>query len=116
MSAPDDSAESDDVGGLPPSQFLAPDVVLVEMAEVGAKRSMSLSISQVLILSTMAGAFITAGALFSTLIQPLVIGPGWGEALAWGILPAAIGNVLGAFFLVALPFWLVSRRRPDSRL
>ena len=282
LGEPDDS----DAVGFPPSQFLAPDVVLVEMAEVGAKRSMSLSVSQVLILSTMAGAFITAGALFSTLIatgtenpgvkrmlegfgfsvgfflvvlsgallftevnvelpatlmsrnvsvirscvmrlwvlaavgnllgafvlgivinytqsygpeyeellseivdsklryqriggvegffkavvsgmlgnwlvgmaaflaamgrtiigkyipvllivmvfvaggflhspanmayfsliQPLGIGPGWGDALAWGILPAAIGNVLGAFFLVALPFWLVSRRRPDSRL
>lgn len=53
---------------LPVSQHLAPDVVLVEMAEMGAKRALSLSSGQVLILSTMAGAFVTVGALFSTLI------------------------------------------------
>jgi formate/nitrite transporter FocA (FNT family) len=39
------------------------------------------------------------------------IGPGWGPALAWSIIPAAVGNVLGAFFLVALPFWFVTSRR-----
>jgi formate/nitrite transporter FocA (FNT family) len=38
------------------------------MAAAGAKRSMSLSGWQVLILSSIAGAFITIGALFSTLI------------------------------------------------
>lgn len=275
-----------DAMDLPAAQHLAPEVVLVEMAEAGAKRAMSLSVIQVLILSTMAGAFITAGALFSTLIatgtdnegvkrllegfgfsagfflvvlsgallftevnvelpaallnrnadnlgpstlrsaimrlwilaavgnllgafllgqlinyiesysagyedllseivtskmryqevggfegffkavlsgvlanwlvgmaaflstmgrtiigkyipvlitvmvfvasgflhspanmayisliQPLGQGPGWGDALTWAIVPAAIGNVLGALFLVALPFWLVNRRR-----
>lgn len=52
----------------PRAQYLAPDVVLVEMAEAGAKRAASLSIGQVLILSTMAGGFITIGALFSTLL------------------------------------------------
>jgi len=29
----------------------------------------------------------------------------------WSIAPAALGNILGAFFLVALPFWLVNTRR-----
>jgi L-rhamnose isomerase len=24
---------------------------------------------------------------------------------SWGVAPAALGNILGAFFLVALPFW-----------
>ncbi|MEE9417059.1 MAG: hypothetical protein V3V01_17400 [Acidimicrobiales bacterium] len=42
-----------------------------------------------------------------SLIQPTGNGPGWDVALAWSIFPAAIGNVLGAFFLVALPFWMV---------
>ncbi len=280
MTRSDDSTTLD----LPPAQYLAPEVVLVEMAEAGAKRAMSLSVWKVLILSTMAGGFITIGALFSTLIatgtdnegvkrllegfgfstgfflvvlsgallftevnvelpatllsrdtgairssilrlwvlaaagnllgafvtgqvihytqnygagyeellgeivdtklryqgiggldgflravvsgmlgnwlvgmaaflatmgrtiigkyipvlvtvmafvasgflhspanmayfsllQPLGNGPGWADALAWGIAPAAIGNILGAFFLVALPFWLVNNRRQNT--
>ncbi len=51
---------------------------------------------------------------YFSLIQPLGTGPGWADALAWGMAPAAIGNILGAFFLVALPFWLVSNRRQSS--
>lgn len=61
--------------------------------------------------------FVASGYLHSpanmayfSLAQPDGIGPGWGPALRWSILPAAVGNVLGAFFLVALPFWFVSRR------
>jgi hypothetical protein len=57
-----------DAPDLPAAQYIAPEVVLMEMGEAGAKRAMSLTAVQVLILSTMAGAFITAGALFSTLI------------------------------------------------
>jgi hypothetical protein len=60
MTSADEPAAHD----LPPAQYLAPEVVLLEMAEAGAKRSMSLSGWQVLI----AGGFITIGALFSTLI------------------------------------------------
>lgn len=63
-------------------------------------------------------AFVASGFLHSpanmayiSLIQPLGQGPGWGDALTWAIAPAAIGNVLGAFFLVALPFWLANTRR-----
>jgi formate/nitrite transporter FocA (FNT family) len=62
-------------------------------------------------------AFVAAGFLhnpanmgYVSLIQPLGSGPGWGEALAWAIGPAALGNIAGAFFLVALPFWLTSNR------
>lgn len=33
-------------------------------------------------------------------------GPGWTAALAWNILPAALGNILGGFLLVVLPFWV----------
>ena len=62
-------------------------------------------------------AFVAAGFMHSpanmayfSLATPDGIGPGWGQALAWSIAPAAIGNILGAFFLVALPFWLVGRR------
>ncbi len=63
-------------------------------------------------------AFVASGFMHSpanmayiSLIQPLGHGPGWGDALAWAIAPAAVGNVLGAFFLVALPFWLTKAHR-----
>ena len=36
----------------------------------------------------------------------------WGDAFAWSILPAAIGNIIGAFLLVALPFWFAGTRKP----
>ena len=63
-------------------------------------------------------AFVVAGFMHSpanmayfSLATPEGIGPGWGPALAWGIAPAALGNVLGAFFLVALPFSIINKRR-----
>ena len=63
-------------------------------------------------------AFVAAGFLHSpanmayfSLANPEGIGPDWSSALAWSIGPAAVGNVLGAFLLVALPFWLVNTRR-----
>lgn len=61
--------------------------------------------------------FVASGFLHSpanmayfALTNPDGIGPGWGPALQWGILPAALGNILGAFFLVALPFWYLDGR------
>jgi formate transporter len=63
-------------------------------------------------------AFVAGGFLHSpanmaylSLIQPLGIGPGWADGLLWAVLPAAIGNVIGAFLLVALPFWFAATRR-----
>jgi len=47
---------------------------------------------------------------YPSLIQALGEGPGWGEGPIRAILPAAIGNIIGAFFLVALPFYIVSDR------
>lgn len=38
----------------------------------------------------------------------------WGDAFAWSILPAAIGNIIGAFLLLALPFWFAGTRKPLS--
>ena len=32
-------------------------------------------------------------------------GPGWAAAFLWNIIPAGIGNIIGASLLVALPFW-----------
>lgn len=34
------------------------------------------------------------------------MGTGWGTALGWSILPAALGNLLSSFLLVALPLWI----------
>jgi len=54
-----------DDSDLPQTQYLAPDVVLLEMAHAGAKRATSLAAPRVLVLSLLAGGFITIGALFS---------------------------------------------------
>jgi formate transporter len=43
------------------------------------------------------------------LLMPGGEGPGWATAMAWSILPAAIGNVVGGALLLAVPFWYVSR-------
>lgn len=52
---------------------------------------------------------------YFSLIMPSGGGPGWGDAIWWNILPAAIGNLIGGALLVALPFWyafgLHKRRR-----
>jgi formate/nitrite transporter FocA (FNT family) len=46
---------------------------------------------------------------FFGLINATGQGPGWGSALAWSILPAAVGNLIGGFVLVVLPFWFALR-------
>jgi len=68
----------------------------------------------------MVSAFVAAGFLhspanmaFFSLAQPDGLGPGWGAAIGWSIAPAAVGNILGAFFLVALPFWALNNRNTD---
>lgn len=38
-------------------------------------------------------------------------GPSWATALGWNIVPAGIGNMLGAAVLVAVPFWYVHPAR-----
>jgi len=42
---------------------------------------------------------------YFSLIMPTGNGPGWENAILWNLIPAAIGNILGGTFLVALPFW-----------
>jgi formate transporter len=44
---------------------------------------------------------------YFSLATSMRIGPGWGIALGWNIVPAAIGNLIGGTgtLLVALPFW-----------
>lgn len=67
----------------------------------------------VTVMAFVAGGFLhsPANMAYLSLIQPLGDGPGWGDGLLWSVLPAAIGNIIGAFFLVALPFHIVSSRR-----
>ena len=64
----------------------------------------------VTVMAFVAGGFLhsPANMAYLSLVQPLGDGPGWGEGLVWAVLPAAIGNIIGAFFLVALPFYIVS--------
>ena len=42
---------------------------------------------------------------YFSLIMPTGMGPGWINAILWNLIPAAVGNMLGGIFLVALPFW-----------
>lgn len=38
-------------------------------------------------------------------------GPAVADAVAWNLIPAGLGNVIGGTLLVALPFWLIYGRR-----
>lgn len=66
----------------------------------------------VTVMAFVAGGFLhsPANMAYLSLVQPLGDGPGWGDGLLWAVLPAAIGNIIGAFFLVALPFYIASNR------
>lgn len=48
-----------------------------------------------------------ANAGYFSLIMPTGDGPGWYLATVWNLVPAAIGNMIGAIFLVAVPFHFV---------
>jgi formate transporter len=43
-------------------------------------------------------------------------GPGWATAMGWNIIPAGIGNMIGASLLVAAPFWYVFRPTLDAEV
>lgn len=55
-----------------------------------------------------------ANVAYFSLIMPGEGGPGWGDAIWWNILPAAIGNIAGGALFVAIPFWYVLRKRHDD--
>jgi len=52
-----------------------------------------------------------ANAGYFALIMPGGEGPGWAQAAAWNLVPAAFGNILGAVLLVALPLWFSFKAR-----
>ncbi len=105
---------------LPGSQYIAPEDVLLEMAEAGSKRACSLRVSQVLILSVMAGGFITVGALFSTLIATGTENEGLKRLLeGFGFSVGFFLVVLSGALLfteanVELPATLLGNRRPEE--
>ena len=43
------------------------------------------------------------------------MGTSWGEAIAWNIVPASIGNLIGGAVFVALLFWYTYGSEPRSR-
>ncbi|WP_428353931.1 formate/nitrite transporter family protein [Methyloprofundus sp.] len=52
---------------------------------------------------------------YFSLIMAIDEGPGWTSAFLWNIIPAGIGNIIGATLLVALPFWYsLSPQAPDQ--
>jgi len=53
---------------------------------------------------------------YFSLIMPGGDGPGWSAALAWNIVPAGIGNIIGGSLLVVLPFWFALHRRERPTL
>ena len=42
-------------------------------------------------------------------------GIGWGEAIWWNIVPASLGNMIGAGIFVALLFWYTYGHEPKGR-
>lgn len=53
---------------------------------------------------------------YFSLIMPSGNGPGWENAILWNLIPAAIGNILGGIFLVALPFWYALSPHQKNKL
>lgn len=47
-----------------------------------------------------------ANMAYFSLASGAGIGPGWGAALGWSIVPAAIGNLLGGLLFVTVPLWV----------
>lgn len=78
----------------PARRYLAPEYVVAEMADHGLHRLQTLSVWRILVLAMMAGAFVTAGALFSVLLAVGLNAPG-SERLAEGL-----GFSAGFFFVI----------------
>jgi len=56
-----------------------------------------------------------ANMAFLSLAAGMGVGPGWSAAIGWSILPAAVGNILGASLLVVAPFWIAFGSKHDDR-
>ncbi len=107
---------------VPPPRYVPASQVLAQMSEFGRHRVRELSVWQILLLGTMGGAFITAGALFSTLLAVGFETPGA------TLLVEGFGFSAGFFFVVlseaalfteanvVLPAVLLRGRGPVARV
>lgn len=78
----------------PAPQYLAAERVIGEMADHGVRRLKTMSVTQILVLAMMGGAFVTVGALFSVLLAVGVHSPGL-QRLVEGL-----GFSAGFFFVI----------------
>jgi len=79
---------------VPPAQYLAPELVMGEMAEFGHHRIVACTVPQILVLGILGGAFITTGALFSVLLGVGASSPGVARLLE------GLGFSAGFFFVI----------------
>lgn len=101
----------------PPAQYLPTKAVLEALGDEARRRvqdaRMALTLIGKFVPIFLAVTLFVAGnfqhspanAGYFALIMPGGEGPDWALALGWNLVPAAIGNILGAALLVALPFW-----------
>lgn len=95
MTGSSETAQRETPHDFPEQQFISPDLVLLEMAEVNAKRASEMTSAKVLVLSMLAGSFIVVGALFSVFLGAGV------EAEGPKVLLEGFGFSVG-FFLVIM--------------
>ncbi|MEM9610827.1 MAG: formate/nitrite transporter family protein [Actinomycetota bacterium] len=105
----------------PPTQYLEADVVLLELSEAGARRARTLPLGKVLVLSMLAGAFITAGAMLATLLVADVetegvrrLLEGFGFSVGFFVVILS-GGLLFTEVNVEVPATMLSRRAIDIR-
>ncbi|MEM7342029.1 MAG: formate/nitrite transporter family protein [Actinomycetota bacterium] len=117
MEATDDAA----LDAQPPTRYLEADVVLLELSQAGAKRARTLSVGKILVLSMLAGAFITAGALVSTLLVADVestgirrLIEGFGFSIGFFVV-IMTGGLLFTEVNVEIPATMLSGRARDVR-
>ncbi|MEM9561100.1 MAG: formate/nitrite transporter family protein [Actinomycetota bacterium] len=104
----------------PANQYLDSNVVLLELSDAGANRARTLSVGKVMVLSMIAGAFITVGALLAVLLIADVTasGPrrlleGFGFSVGFFIVILS-GGLLFTEVNVELPATLLSRKANDA--
>ncbi|MEM8903065.1 MAG: formate/nitrite transporter family protein [Actinomycetota bacterium] len=116
-----DETPDDALGGVPPTRYLDADVVLLELGEAGAERARTLPMGKVLVLSMLAGAFITAGALVAALLVADVetqgmrrLLEGFGFSIGFFVVILS-GGLLFTEVNVEIPATMLSRRALDIR-
>ncbi|MEM8922651.1 MAG: formate/nitrite transporter family protein [Actinomycetota bacterium] len=97
----------------PPGRHLDADVVLLELSRAGATRARRLPVGKIIVLSMLAGAFITAGALLASLLVADV------ESVGMRRLLEGFGFSVGFFMVIlsgALLFTEVNVEVPATML